>query len=550
MCALLGSVVVGSVGCANVLFERSPHAIRGFDVVYSEQEEMTFLTWRLLGSVDPDQVVFEIWDGRGYQSIDLERAPYPADPYLCGDDDRYLCFQFQFDGEHTWGDEERPLRSVHIEDGIYAGSKPRLQRVPLTFEIDPVAIDNNASIAFQRYDWFALNEVPLKRDYSWQLLSTTRTDYLGGRAEDCGTPDPSAWQGARVTRDETLATPDAEWVEAPTCVTLRAKRERGGEGIAQVVAMPPSAVLYAERQDYIAPEVRPPVIYAYLFDLLIKSDSRCERATRGIVSRIDQSFGERVDAPTPLGIFTPLDTMTGRPLTGCDQSASQDYPFRQIIASLKEAAQEVAPLDVRFVFIYVNNVEIPPSNRILLQLIDFSEQLDAIENVSPYGLAIGSNVVLSLLEWNHRIGWKPIDDDIFIEEMEQWGEYALPFRTSDHDDSTQVRIPLPIGAPSAQRFKICSLTPETQLGVGLPEGQGVWRAMGSHSCGPLSACRTIVSASCPNSSSRFANTTESRWLRSSRCVSGFVPCHFAHLEGSCIRAGCNRARAEWGVGPR
>ena len=471
VCLMLVACLVSSLtasGCANVRFERSPYAIRGLDVIYSEQEDVTFFIWRLRDEADARLVSFELHQDGDYRPIDLENTLYPAEAYEC--ETHYLCFQYQLEGRYEWPDDvERPMRSIHEEEGLYAGSIPRPQNVETTITIDPIAIENNDIIDPRRFDWFAVNEIPFKREYQWQLVDSDRPDYKGGTAEECDDPSGTAWGLVTQGEPHDRIRPGSLWTDAPRCMHLRPQRT-DDKGIILTAPFTPSAVLTAEQQDYLPIEERPPVIYLYLIDLLIKSDTRCENARQVILNRIDTSMGERTQNSVRLGTFTPTDPKTGRPLSGCEQRGDQDYPVRQIVEAVKGAAAELHPQNVRVVLVYLNNVELPPSNRILLQLYELSEELFQIENILPYPMAIGSNVVIGLLEWSYTVGWRPIDDETFVGDLKTWGETTLPFRTMLHDGKTEVRINVPVGAGKPERFKICSVTPSALIGVGFEPG--------------------------------------------------------------------------------
>lgn len=462
MCAC---VALGSWSCANVRFEKSPYAVRGFDVVYSRQEDVTFLVWRLRSSAAPDRVTFELYQSGDYRPIELGDALFPAEPYEC--EEFYLCFQYQLPGRYTWPDEiERPLRSIHEDEGLYAGSEPRVKFAEITFGIDPIALGRNTSIDPRRLDWFELESIPMRRAYQWQLTESERVSYLteSNNVGDCIAPDEGDWS----EMEERVNPGDIAWVEQPMCMAARPRR-RDGLGVMRNVPFPPSPMLAGEQQDYVPREERPPVVYLYLADTLIKSTSRCERALNGITGRIDRNFGSRAPNSVRLGVFTPLDPQLGRPLSGCEQRADQDYPVRQMLEVIKQAAAELDPQRVRLVIVYLNNVDLPPSDRVANQLDEFFFELTTIQNIIPYAYAIGSNLVLELFEWHATLGWQPIDDEIFIEDIKTWGDTTLPFRTMLHEPNTPIRINKPVPAENTpQRFKICAITPEVLSFIGLP----------------------------------------------------------------------------------
>ncbi|MFU8805842.1 MAG: hypothetical protein ACNA8W_18665, partial [Bradymonadaceae bacterium] len=109
--------------CSFIEFERGPYAVRGLDVVYSEQEDLTFLVWRLRNDALLDQVGFELYEGGEYIPLDLSAAPYPGDGYGC--DRTYVCFQYQLPGRYEFPDGVRPVRSLHARHGLFEGSPAR-----------------------------------------------------------------------------------------------------------------------------------------------------------------------------------------------------------------------------------------------------------------------------------------------------------------------------------------------------------------------------------------------------------------------------------------
>lgn len=465
--------LVCASSCANVRFEKSPYSIRGLDVVYSKQEDMTFLSWRLRQSAEPDNVEFELYLDGAYRPIDINDTYFAAEPYEC--EQYYLCFQYQVEGDYQWPEEiERPMRSIHKDEGLYAGPEPRIFRPEITFGIDPIALGRNEEIDPRRFDWFELQQIPLQRSYSWQLTGSARRGYLTASVSEgeCAAPDEDAWKGLG-----TRAVPeDEEWIEQPVCMAARPVR-RDDQGVVRNVPFAPAPMLAIEQQDYVPPEERPPVIYLYLIDTLVRSQTRCDRAINGIVGQIDKNFGSRAPDSVRLGSFTPLDPQSGRPLSGCDQRADQDYPVRQMLELIKEAAAQLYPQHVRMVLVYINNVDLPPSTRVLEQLDELLIGVSSIDKVSPYGYAIGSNTVLSLTEWNDSTGWRPIDDETFLEDIKAWGDVTLPFRTMLHEPNTPIQINRPVLAEDKPRyFKICDVTPDEISSVGLPSSRVVYPA--------------------------------------------------------------------------
>ena len=447
-------------GCADVRFERSPYAVRGVDVVYSVQEDLTFIVWRLRRGIDADLVRFELFQDGEFRALDLKNTAFPAEPYEC--ETSYVCFQVQLEGEYTFPDDVLPLRSIHEDEGLYAGTVPRVQRVTQTFSADPVALANNTRIDLGRQDWFELNGVPLERDYQWQLVGS-RGGYGERPSVLC---DPTgAWSAFSP-----VINIDPQWAEAPKCLVLEPRRE-DRQGARVTIPFKPGPVLAVEEQAYLPDEARPPVLYLYLIDLLIRSESRCAEAKRVIQSQLDKDISSRAPIVKRLGSFTPLDTQTGDARDGCKQAGDQDYPIVQMVDVIKQELARYAPQRVPVVLIYMNNVELPPSQRSIDALAQLFFEVEFSSNGVLFTMALGSNVILELIPWSLGVPWRPINDDTFTGDLKTSVQKTVPFRTMEHDDDTRVIIRQPVEAATRpDRFKACTVTPQTLIGLALEPG--------------------------------------------------------------------------------
>lgn len=461
---LAGIICSVLFGCADVRFERSPYAVRGVDMVYSAQENLTFIVWRLRRGIDPSLVRFELYEDGAFEPIDLQDTAFPAEPYEC--ETSYICFQIQREGEYTFPEDVLPVRSIHEDEGLYAGTVPRVQRVSVTFSANPVALANNTRIDLGQRDWFEVNGVPLKRSYQWQLVES-----VGGYGER---PSSLCNPAGAWSSFEPVVEVDPQWAESAKCLVLEPRRE-DRQGARVTVPFKPGPVLAVEEQSYVPGETRPPVLYLYLIDLLIRSPSRCEEAKRVIQTQLDRDISSRDPNARRLGSFTPLDTQTGDARDGCKQAGDQDYPIVQMLDVIKQELARYAPQKVPVVLVYMNNVELPPSQTAIDALGFLFLELEFSENGVFFTMALGSNVILELFPWNLGVPWRPINDNTFIGDLKTGIQNTVPFRTMDHDTSTLVTIRQPVEAEvRPERFKACAVTPDTIFGLVLEPGSGLF----------------------------------------------------------------------------
>ncbi len=462
-------VAMGAWACSFVEFEPSPYAPRELEVVYSEQEDVTFLSWRLRDSADLDLVRFEYWDLRDelWRPLSLSAALFPADPYECGSGD--ICLQFQLKGRAIWPEsanpaDPTPIRSLHEEGGVFGPLSLRQREVAVTFDVRPMPIDRNVRFDPRRYDWFAENRVPLKRGYQWRL---TRSDATTGE-EDAATHPPEAC-GEPLSRSWlNLATPTLPegWVEEGRCVNARPKRA-DGVGAEVTAPLPPGADLAARQLTRAPARLTPRAFLLTLTDLNVRSASRCATLQSEIVGAARAAFNDRFPAAarTDLGDFVPLDPLSEQPLSACRQEPDRLYPVADLLTAVKEAVNPLAPEEVSLIFFYLNNSDDPLNGVAAAQFGSILVELNAIPNLYVYGVAVAGSSV-SFLPWQRFIPWRARESSSFEDAIKNIAKSAFPLRTLDFiSGETAIPLPAPASAYSPRSFRLCELTPERFLFV-------------------------------------------------------------------------------------
>lgn len=447
------------VSCSFIKFERGPYAIRDLQVVYSAQEDVTFYSWRLRADADVDRVRFELWSNEDerFVPIELGEALFPAQPYSCGGD--FLCFQYQVDGLEELP-EVPPVRSIHEDQGIFAGPDTSFERVIRTFDATPLAIEDNRAIDARIDSWFVDAEFPLKRDYEWQFVEL----------EDGRCPVSESFAADDLGGFAVVAEPievDSEWTESDVCIVVRPSR-RVGPTVPVVRRLKPSAVTTFERQSYVPPRIDAPTLYAVLVDMEIPNTDRCAQVKDFLFGTLESAIEARGEA-VRLGIYTPLSGDDGQPTTGCEQGPRDTYPIDLILSDAIAAERSIEPQDARLLLIYVNNVEIPPGDRIVNQFVELSESLFEETDLSRYTWAIGSNAILDLVAWDFQTGWRPVEDETFRQDIVAFSRSALPFSTMDHSELKEISIEAPPDTAPLY-FKLCQTSPFPYSAVGVTPG--------------------------------------------------------------------------------
>lgn len=447
---LTAAASIAAVGCSLVEFERSPYAPRDVDVVYSAQEDITFFVWRVEDEVDFDRVDFEILDGGSYDTVDLADVPFPSEPYEC--EPEHYCVQYQRPGR--WTDEQVPvpIRAIDERHGTFESTPTRFHHVDETFSIEPLAVDNNVAAKARLDDWFARNGIPLRRSFQWALIDRSTSD-----TDDCPTDPIDQWD-----RLENRVDLPQGWRESTPCFAVRPdRRDRPGTEIRRPLIKAP--MLFADDIERLIPEIKHPTLVAFLVDLEIASDQRCEDAVQSIRQTIFDELDERDTAYVDLGIHRPI-AFGQAEYSGCDQSDSARYPVDDIlIAADEEAAHFERPTTL--VVVYLNNLELEPS---MDKMIDLQPLFGPPEPgfAQPDGdphiftWSIGANTINFLFPWQHTSPWSALEDENFLPSIENTTSHYFPLRSADFGLGDSISLPAPEASDSPKSFRLCTFSPD------------------------------------------------------------------------------------------
>ena len=427
-------LVLVASGCAFVELEPAPYAPRQLSVVYSIQEDLTFLGWQLERSADADAVTFELAGEDGVlRPIELAAAPFPAPPRACG---RATCFQYQVPGHFVPPADLPLLRATHPRFGEFAGPEGSLVEVAETFSIDPIAVDRNARADPRRFDYFAEEGIPLVRDYGFRLVR-------GECAAPSAQPELAPMEGI-------VELPDG-W-SAPSCFEAAPLRADAPGVLAQVPLVASAETWLAVRQRYDAPSIAHTTLYGVLFDLAVPDPTRCAEVRDTIADRIGAAIGGRDASAVSLGTFEPDDA------PDCAASPPALYPVARMLALAQDAALGTdGPRTILWIAVSNRSEPSPAFDAAWAELLAGSA---SIEPSPVYAWFITSSVSGGRdgggAQW--VTPYRPIEDPTLLDDIDTVAALAAPFRTLDHDLDTSIALEL--GALSRPQYgRICQAVP-------------------------------------------------------------------------------------------
>jgi hypothetical protein len=472
---LLGGVVLGLSACGNVTFIDAPFAPRQIVILYSVQEDLTVVRWRMSAAHDDPAVGFELLDSTGtWRAVDFATAPYPGGVAPCGSG-KELCAQLVIPGRYQPPEgAATPLRSLNSTYGLSPGNGP----------------------SFQRY----LKTLTLTKSYFLRgngMLATKITDVIGG--DDTfvfpRTLQQSVWERRGVCVDGFFPADapfapvdglDKPWpapavlsAKGEYCAAVRALKSNGDPGVDDQLAADTQPEVTDASPSYTAPTEVTPFSYQIVLDLSIPVADRCQEATQSIHS-IQSTVAGTLSAYSPLRTLPVIDLSAGLdPETGMAAVPCRQSPQRKIDATgtglqVLDAAATWPEQHQRYFLLYFNNLR-APLPALLTQSFDDLRSAILARPTSDFGVSFWPfgppEMIDSYMGWgDQQTTWSSVADIDFVQELNAFGGDHLPLISEIQDPNEPIDL---LSKEDAQRLdgsllRLCevSITPPLQ-GTGL-----------------------------------------------------------------------------------
>lgn len=458
-------------GCGNVSFVDAPFAPRDIDLLYSTQEDVTAIRWRLRATEPDPEVRYELIDAMGkWQPVDLGASVYQGGVTRCGDKKGGLCGQMVVRGRYRPPvDAPTPLRSRNPTYDISPGDEPALHDYAQTLTLKTYFSRDNVG------------------------LVTTIGDVIGG---DPTFRFPRPLEGATWERrgvcipgffpaDAHFATvtglKDAWAAPAPLsadgfyCAAVRPVMTSGDRGADIQLEVDTVPEVVNGDHDYTVPTEKTPFSYQIVLDLSIPVDDLCHGAIQAIQALVAKNLGKYSGLRTlPVVDLSTTDPETHQPGIPCRQSPLRAIDASALAQQVKTTAAAWTEQHQRYFLLYFNNLRAPLPDTLTSSLNDFMQTLttpappgDFQAELWPFG---PMEMMASYGGWGSQTtDWSSATDPLFEAQLAQYASASLPLVSEIQDPGKPVAI-LENGQPEmldGGYLRLCEISITPLQGTGL-----------------------------------------------------------------------------------
>ncbi len=466
------------MGCGDVLFVPSPYTPQKVELVYSSQEDITIVRWRISSTAAVgDDLHFQILGENDDQPIDFSQSLFPGGASTCADADGGTCFQYVVPGLYPVARYPNPVVAMHATYGTLPGELATSRTEDQTLSVAPFFQLTNDQVHVALTDTVVF-EPPYvyARSYErtmWPTKGLCVADSV-----------PTSVSFSPLDAPAYTFPPDQPLSDAGLyCVGIRPTPADGGasavdnngclqSGYCPSVAQGRLATLpqvVDMHQTFTPPVEQSPVIYQIVFDLEVGVSERCDAALLKIEQLVDKYM-------QMTGVYTKLPTINiakNPAATGSAPNCSQFGDGRALpdptamAAAVLQAVSNYPQTYQQFHFLYFNNqnIPLPPSMNDSLKVLFNGLTAPAPYNLRTYSWLFNPGLAMAMGPgWWKSTTWLSVDDPTLEMTLAMYASQNLPYTSQIFDQS----VPVPLLSPDdvatydGSSFKICDATPFIQ----------------------------------------------------------------------------------------
>ena len=439
-----------AAGCGEVHFVPAPFTPTNVELIYSAQEHITVMRWRVAAS-SLSQTRFEMLGPDGYEPIDFSKSVFTGGVKACGDG-RGSCAQYVVRGLYAVDADQRPVQAVHDTFGVLPGGFPTSKTVPETLSFDSFFSPKNDMVNLNIKDAVAaFGPYSFPRPYERTMWPTS--GLCVGDTAPTGvnfSPLDATWRFPPATP----LTPDGTY-----CVATRpVPTDDGGSAMVQLrIATGPTVV--TSRQVFDPTVERSPIIYLIILDLEIPVPDRCADVIQKIES-LTQRYLTGGGVPVRK---LPTINLAANEGSQCAQITGRTVATADLSQTIKQVVQSFPGVHQQVHILYFNNIDAPLPSSVASSLQALFDALKAPPpgyDLQPFSLLLAPPVTgaaaVQLMNWWAYWQWETADE-MFEMNLEKYRNESLPYTTQFHDASEPVKL---LSADDAttydgKRIKIC-----------------------------------------------------------------------------------------------
>jgi hypothetical protein len=452
----LAVFVLASVlgGCGDVHFIPSPFTPQNVEMVYSLQEDITVMRWRV-SSTAPGDTRFELSGPGGYEPISFAASVFPGGIAPCAGNQPGSCAQYVVRGNYQPEAGARPIRAVHGVYGVLPGSVPDVTTLSETLSLQSFFRTHN-DLVYVNIDDRVASDGPyfFPRPYEHAMWATT------GLCVSESAPDGVGFSPLDASGGFPPATPLTD--NGIYCVAARPQPADGGAATLVQARIATNPEVISRHHSYRPAVETAPIVYQIVLDLEIPVADRCAKA----IERIELEVAKAL-VGAPVRKLPTLNLAGGPTGTGCMQTDGRELAAADMAQAVKQVVISSPEVHQQFHILYFNNLDAPLP-------VKLSESFRALWNAlsSPPGYDLftlrwlfnpGAGSIPDLGWWRFT-PWLAADDPAFERALLEYASEALPYKSQFHDAGEAVRLLTAAEAAplDGDLIKICTSSPTVQ----------------------------------------------------------------------------------------
>ena len=450
---MVALVLMAAGGCGDVHFIPSPFTPQEVELVYSPQEHLTVVRWRVDASAPVAQTRFELLGSDGsYGPIDFTQSAFTGGVKDCTFGGG-SCAQYIVRGHYEVPPGARPVIAVHDLYGVLPGGAATTTTLDQDHDlsIDSFFHPGNASVTLNITDPIGRAEPYLfPRSFEqamWVAYGLCVSD----------TPPDDASFSPLDDKTGTFGSPQPLSADGTYCVGTRPIPGDGGDSTLFQIRVATLPEVTTATKTYVPTVERSPVISQLILDLEIPVADRCAETIQkleALTQKYMMGGGVPVHKLPTINLSGP-ESPCAQTNTRTVASTDMSQAFKQLITTLPGPHQQ-------YHMMYFNNLDAPIPSALQTSIRALQSGLSAAPDgyqvktfswlFSPLVAAASSSDVGWWAYWP----WQTPDKNFEL-KLADYSLRSLPYTSQEHDDNKPVPLLSPdeVTASDGDFIKVC-----------------------------------------------------------------------------------------------